>query len=198
MASVQKQLDLFKNDCDKLQDEVALLRASNAALREQLSSVPDNAKLVADLQAQLASAKAQSSSDQITVSIASFNCHRAEAALQTLQTNLDDKIAAENYWREQFATVSRERDALLGVLNDVRSRFTLDLPSFQPAADNFASASKRFLDDLSGRFFPHGSAPDSRLVRLEVELDELRSANIEYARDLRDLRRLLQTSVRSS
>ena len=142
-----------------------------------------------DLQEKLASATAQITTDQIASNIASFNCHRAEAALHTLQTNLDDKTAAANYWHEQVATVSKERDNLLGVLNDIRSRFAWDLPSFQPAADNFTSVSKRLINDLSRRFLPHGLAPDSRLARLEVELDELRAANIEYARELRELRR---------
>ena len=57
------------------------------------------------------------------------------------------------------------------------------------AADNFTSVSKRLINDLSRRFLPHGLAPDSRLARLEVELDELRAAKIEYARELRELRR---------
>lgn len=109
--------------------------------------------------------------------------------MHTLQTNLDDKTAAANYWHEQVATVSKERDNLLGALNDIPSRFAWDLPSLQPAADNFTSASKRLINDLSRRFLPHGLAPDSRLARLEVELDELRAANIEYARELRELRR---------
>ena len=91
--------------------------------------------------------------------------------------------------RDQCETLSKERDALLGTLNTARSRFAWDLPVFQPAADDFVTTSQRFLDDLSGRFFPPGSTPDSRLVRLEVELDELRSAKFEYAKELRELRR---------
>jgi len=189
LASVQHQLDLFKSDCNKLAEEVSILRASNSALRDQLSSVQDNAQLVVSLQAQLESATAKNSSDQIVASIASFNCQRAEATTQFLQSSLDDKIASEHLLRDQCETLSKERDALLGTLNTVRSRFAWDLPVFQPAADDFVTTSQRFLDDLSGRFFPPGSTPDSRLVRLEVELDELRSANFEYAKELRELRR---------
>ena len=54
--------------------------------------------------------------------------------------------------RDQCETLSKERDALLGTLNDVRSRFAWDLPAFQPAADDFVFTSQRFFDDLSGRF----------------------------------------------
>jgi hypothetical protein len=158
-------------------------------IQAQLSSVQDNAKLVVSLQEQLDSATSKNSTDQIAASIASFNCQRAEATVQSLQLHLDDKTASENNLRGQCETLSKERDALLGTLNEVRSRFAWDLPVFQPASDDFVSASQRFLDDLSGRFFPPGSTPDSRLVRLEVELDELRSANIEYAKELRDFRR---------
>jgi regulator of replication initiation timing len=198
LVSVQKQLELFKNDCNKLSDEVTLLRTSNSALRDQLSSVQDNAKLVVSLQEQLDSATSQNSTDQIAASIASFNCQRAEATVQSLQLQLDDKTASENLLRGQCETLSKERDALLGTLNEVRSRFAWDLPVFQPASSDFVSASQRFLADLSGRFFPPGSTPDSRLVRLEVELDELRAANIEYAKELRDLRRRKCNSVQSS
>jgi hypothetical protein len=181
LFSVQKQLELFKSDSNKLADEVTLLRTSNSALRDQLSSVQDNAKLVVSLQEQLDSATAKNSTDQIAASITSFNCQRAEATAQSLQLRLDDKIASENLLRDQCETLSTERDALLGTLNEVRSRFAWDLPAFQPAADDFVSTSQHFLDDLSVRFFPPGSTPDSRLVWLEVELDELRvrAANIE-------------------
>ena len=50
LASVQRQLDLFKSDCSKLQDEVGLLRTANSNLRDTLSSIQDNAQLVVDLQ----------------------------------------------------------------------------------------------------------------------------------------------------
>jgi hypothetical protein len=95
LASVQHQLDLFKSDCNKLAEdsEVSILRASNSALRDQLSSVQDNAQLVVSLQAQLESATAKNSSDQIVASIASFNCQRAEATTQFFQSSLDDKNA---------------------------------------------------------------------------------------------------------
>jgi regulator of replication initiation timing len=91
LASVQHQLDLFKSDCNKLAEEVSILRASNSALRDQLSSVQDNAQLVVSLQAQLESATAKNSSEQIVASIASFNCQRAEATAQSLQLSLNDK-----------------------------------------------------------------------------------------------------------
>jgi hypothetical protein len=189
LVSTRKQLELFKSDCNKLADEVSLLRASNAALNNQLSSVQDNAQLVVSLQEQLDSAKELISTNHITASIASFNCQRAEATARSLQLRLDEKTSSEKLLREQCELFSKERDALLGTLNEVRSRFAWDLPAFEPSADNFVSTSTRLLDDLSGRFFPPGSTPDSRLVRLQVELDELRSANIEYARELRDFRR---------
>jgi regulator of replication initiation timing len=101
LVSVQKQLELFKNDCNKLSDEVTLLRTSNSALRDQLSSVQDNATLVVSLQEQLDSqaATSKNSTDQIATSIASFNCQRAEATVQSLQLHLDDKTASENLLR---------------------------------------------------------------------------------------------------
>ena len=192
LVSVQKQLDLFKSDCNKLADEVTLLRSSNSALRNQLSSVQDNAQLVVSSQEQLDSATAENSTDQIAISIASFNCQRAEATVQSLLLSFDDKTVSENLLRDKCETLSKERDALLGTLNEVRSRFAWDLPAFQPqaAADDFVFISQRFLDGLSGqKKFPPGSTPDSRLVRLEGELDELRAANIEYAKELREFRR---------
>ena len=100
MASVQKQLDLFKSDCNKLADEATLLRTSNSALRDQLSTLQDNAKLVFSLQEQLDSATAKNSTDQIAASIASFNCQRAEATVQSLQLRLDDKTVSENLLRD--------------------------------------------------------------------------------------------------
>jgi regulator of replication initiation timing len=185
LVSVQKQLDLFKSDCNKLADEVTLLRSSNSALRNQLSSVQDNAQLVVSSQEQLDSATAENSTDQIAISIASFNCQRAEATVQSLLLSFDDKTVSENLLRDKCETLSKERDALLGTLNEVRSRFAWDLPAFQPqaAADDFV------LTAFPDKTFPPGSTPDSRLVRLEGELDELRAANIEYAKELREFRR---------
>ena len=195
LVSVQKQLDLFKSDCNKLADEVTLLRSSNSALRNQLSSVQDNAQLVVSSQEQLDSATAENSTDQIAISIASFNCQRAEATVQSLLLSFDDKTVSENLLRDKCETLSKERDALLGTLNEVRSRFAWDLPAFQA---NFSlrllpTTLFSFLSAFSTAFpdkkFPPGSTPDSRLVRLEGELDELRAANIEYAKELREFRR---------
>ncbi len=82
---------------------MTLLRTSNSALRDQLSSVQDNAKLVVSLQEQLDSATAKNSTDQIAASIASFNCQRAEATVQS-QLHPDDKTASENLLRNQCET----------------------------------------------------------------------------------------------
>jgi hypothetical protein len=97
LVAVRKQLELFKSDCNKLADEVTLLRASNSALSGQLSSAQDNAQLVVSLQEQLDSAKKLISTNQITVSIASFNCQRAEENARSLQLNLDgEKLFPRN------------------------------------------------------------------------------------------------------
>jgi len=184
LTSVQIQLDSLRKQHQQLQDELSDLRASNVALREQCSSSQDNAKLVVDLREQLALAAAKCSSDQITANIASFNCQQAEAVANNLQASLHDKIISENHLREQCDVLSTERDTLLGILNEIRARFAWELPAFHSTAD-LVPSSQRLIDDLSKRFIVPGSTFASRIVGLEVELDELRTANIEYAREAR-------------
>ena len=168
LVSVRKQLDPIKSDCNKLADEATLLRTSNSALRDQLSTVQDNEKLVVSQQEQLDSATAENSTDQIADSIASFNCQRAEATVQSLQLCLDDKTVSENLLHNQSETLSKERDDLLGTLNEVLITLRLGPPCLSAYCRrlcfHFSALSRRPLRTI----FSPGSTPDSRLVRLEA------------------------------
>jgi hypothetical protein len=104
------------------------------------------------------------------------------------EANFQDKVAVEHRVREECRQTSLERDLLLDTLNAVRLRFVPTCPAFRPQDANHAVNSRILLANLSGRFIAPWAAANAREIQLEIELEELRAANISYAQELRELR----------
>ena len=111
----------------------------------------------------------------------------------TSTNKLDAQSDASRFAQIEHTKILTERDSLLDTLNTVRSRLASTSPSFRASDPNFSTLCRRFFANLSGNFIPPWQAPNSRLIAWKVELEELRTANIEYAEDLRELQRQLLT-----
>ncbi len=194
--AVQKQLELTRNDCHKLQDEAAALHASNTALRDQLSSIQDNSQLLLQATEEIASLKEQLLIERISTNVATNNSIRSADSLHALQQEFQAKVVVEQQVREECKQISLERDLLLDTLNAVRLRFVPTCPPFRPRDTNYAVNSRILLANLSGRFIVPWAAANAREIQLETELEELRAANISYAQELREHRQRLFGSSR--
>lgn len=181
-------MELTRNDCHQLQAEVAALQASNTVLRDQLSSIQDNSQLLVQATEEIASLKEQLLTERIATNVATNNSIRSADSLHALQQEFQDKVAVEHRVREECRQISLERDLLLDTLNAVRLRFVPTCPAFRPQDADHAVNSRILLSNLSGRFIAPWAAANAREIQLEIELEELRAANISYAQELRELR----------
>jgi hypothetical protein len=85
-----------------------------------------------------------------------------------------------------------DRVRLFEFLNNIRAKLLPDFPTFEHSSDSFSSSSLRFLSELSARVLPPWAVNNSSAARLEVQLEELTSANIEYAKESRKQREQIQ------
>ncbi len=89
---------------------------------------------------------------------------------------------------ERISELQADRVRLFAFLNNIQAKLLPDFPTFEHSSDSFSSSSLRFLSELSARALPPWAVNNSSAARLEVQLEELTSANIEYARESREQR----------
>ena len=79
-------------------------------------------------------------------------------------------------------------------MNNIRTRLLPDFPRL--SISNFADSSRLFLEQLAARLPASWVSIPQQDTQLRAQLDELESANREYARDLRELqRRTIQQEI---
>ena len=180
---------MLRTDAQRLDDENKLLRASNATLSSQLQELQQYQKELDRCKCGTYEAELRIYRDEAIIS--GLRLDESHRDCRLLQAKLDALSDASRLAQIEYTKILSERDSLLDALNTVRSRFASTSPSFRASDPNFSTLCRRFFANLSGNFIPPWQAPNSRLIACEVELEELRSANIEYAKDLRELQRQL-------
>ena len=140
------------------------------------------------MQQQLTEVQAANVQAHIELNVAAFQLNRAADPLVVLQSTLQQKENEILSANERISELQADRVHLFEFLNNIRAKLLPDFPTFEHSSDSFSSSSLRFLSELSARVLPPWAVNNSSAARLEVQLEELTSANIEYAKESRKQR----------
>ncbi len=140
------------------------------------------------MQQQLSEVQAANVQAHIQLNVAAFQLDWAADPSVVLQPILQQKESEIISANERISELQADRVRLFESLNNIRAKLLPDFPTFEHSSDSFSSSSLRFLSKLSARVLPPWAVNNSSAARLEVQLEELPSANTEYARESREQR----------
>jgi chromosome segregation ATPase len=140
------------------------------------------------LQQQLSEVQAANVQAHIQLNVAAFQLNRAADPSVVLQPILQQKESEIISANERISELQADCAHLFEFLINIRAKLLPDFPTFEHSSDSFSSSSLRFFSELSARVLPPWAVNNSSAARLEVQLEELTSANIEYAKESRKQR----------
>ncbi len=161
-------------------------------VNESAAQITEYENRIEGLQQQLAEVQAANVQAHIELNVAAFQLNRAADPLVVLQSTLQQKENDILSANERISELQADRVHLFEFLNNIRAKLLPDFPTFEHSSDSFSSSSLRFLSELSARVLPPWAVNNSSAARLEVQLEELTSANTDYAKETREQRRQIQ------
>jgi hypothetical protein len=138
------------------------------------------------LQQQLFEAQTANVQAHIELNVAAFQLNRSADPSVVLQPILQQKESEIISANERISELQAERVHLFEFLNDIRAKLLPDFPTFEHSSESLSSSSSRFISELSARVLPPWAVNNSSAARLEVQLEELTSANTDYAKESRE------------
>jgi chromosome segregation ATPase len=161
-------------------------------VNESAAQITEYENRIEGLQQQLAEVQAANVQAHIELNVAAFQLNRAADPIVVLQSTLQQKESEIISANERISELQADRVHLFEFLNNIRAKLLPDFPTFEHSSDSFSSSSLRFLSELSARVLPPWAVNNSSAARLEVQLEELTSANTDYAKETREQRRQIQ------
>ena len=173
---------------DQLQNDLIASRSDNDRLQAQQGTVTylleENTRLQQDL-----------SDSQLLCSQFQQQLTDIDGDKRRLQRERDDLeqeliISREESTRagHQAATLLARIEKTYDALRRVQAELSPQSTPLDPSAENFSECLCHFIRGISSRLVAPWAETNSEIVRRDVQIDELTSANISYARDLRELR----------
>ena len=167
-------------------------RSLQLQINESAAQITEYENIIEGLQQQLTEVQAANVQAHIELNVAAFQLNRAADPLVVLQSTLQQKENEIISANERISELQADRVHLFEFLNNIRAKLLPDFPTFEHSSDSFSSSSLRFLSELSARVLPPWAVNNSSAARLEVQLEELTSANTGYAKETREQRRQIQ------
>ena len=167
-------------------------RSLQLQINESAAQITEYENIIEGLQQQLTEVQAANVQAHIELNVAAFQLNRAADPLVVLQSTLQQKENEIISANERISELQADRVHLFEFLNNIRAKLLPDFPTFEHSSDSFSSSSLRFLSELSARVLPPWAVNNSSAARLEVQLEELTSANTDYAKETREQRRQIQ------
>ena len=167
-------------------------RSLQLQINESAAQITEYENIIEGLQQQLTEVQAANVQAHIELNVAAFQLNRAADPLVVLQSTLQQKENEIISANERISELQADRVHLFEFLNNIRAKLLPDFPTFEHSSDSFSSSSLRFLSELSARVLPPWAVNNSSAARLEAQLEELTSANTDYAKETREQRRQIQ------
>jgi len=161
-------------------------RSLQLRLNESAAQITEYENIIEGLQQQLTEVQAANVQAHIELNVAAFQLNRAADPLVVLQSTLQQKENEILSANERISELQADRVHLFEFLNNIRAKLLPDFPTFEHSSDSFSSSSLRFLSELSARVLPPWAVNNSSAARLEAQLEELTSANTDYAKESRE------------
>ena len=169
-------------------------QVASAALSQQKQLVEKYEAQIADLRQQLSISQSEVNTARIQCSITEFQLRNASSSLSALENSFQEKAHQLALSQADVVSISTDNRNFLTFVNNIRTRFLPDFPRL--STSNFADSSRLFLEQLVARLPASWVSIPQQDTQLRAQLDELESANREYARDLRELqRRTIQQEI---
>ena len=155
-------------------------------VNESAAQITEYENRIEGLQQQLAEVQAANVQAHIELNVAAFQLNRAADPVAVLQSTLQQKENEILSANKRISELQADRVHLFEFLNNIRAKLLPDFPTFEHSSDSFSSSSLRFFSEFSARVLPPWAVNNSSAARLEVQLEELTSANTDYAKESRE------------
>ena len=167
-------------------------RSLQLQINESAAQITEYENIIEGLQQQLTEVQAANVQAHIELNVAAFQLNRAADPVAVFQSTLQQKENEILSANERISELQADRVHLFEFLNNIRAKLLPDFPTFEHSSDSFSSSSLRFLSELSARVLPPWAVNNSSAARLEAQLEELTSANTDYAKETKEQRRQIQ------
>lgn len=196
IISLRARLQSSQLECNRLREELLNCTSENERLRAQLGTIGSILEENVQLQQELVDFKQRCS--QLRLQLTKSTAEHQQNLEQT-RDSLEQQLISS---RELLSRVQHQADLSASQYRQLCEQICHAQAQLDPRATPLDSAAGNFVDSVL-RFIRRISSwlPDplvaelrSQVVSRDVQIDELTSANISYARDLRELRAQLPFS----
>ncbi len=173
---------------DRLETDLLAIRSDNDRLRAQQGTVTylleENVRLQQDL------SDSQSLCSQLRQKLTETDDDklRLQGELDELKQQLVFSRAQSAYADQQATSLAARFENVYAALRRVQVELSPQSEPLDPSAESFSEHLRRFIRGVSSRLIAPWAGVNPEIARRDVQIDELTSANISYARDLRELR----------